>query len=266
MIIGISGKINSGKDLFAKLFKRCEMIQRIERGEFSACHSQVLEYVEKTQEPFFGPNSWKIKKFAGKLKQHVASLLGINENLLEDRDFKNSLLGSEWKVFEVKDIGNRIDPVVYLSHERAEMFLDAQKAAIPYLNLIIEAKRITVRELLIAVGHQSRVNIHPDIWVNGLFADYKEEKRKVIIDDSEEYQNVLPNWLVTDVRYPNEKERIERLGGIVIRIESPHCQIIDHPSETGLDGAKFNFTIENNYHLEDFNSQVEELYAHLIVH
>lgn len=64
-LIGISGKISSGKD-------------------------QVGEYIQELVEDF------KIKKFAYKLKLITSILTGIPVEDLEKREVKDSFLGSEW--------------------------------------------------------------------------------------------------------------------------------------------------------------------------
>lgn len=79
----------------------------------------------------------------------------------------------------------------------------------------------TVRSLLQIIGTEAgRELIHPDVWINSLFRNYQ---------DSE-------NWIVSDVRFPNEVNRILELGGKVIRVERPSIKTIsDHESETSLD-------------------------------
>jgi hypothetical protein len=65
-IIGISGKINSGKDLVGSLIQQESM------------------YI------------WDIKKFADTLKDIVCVLLKCTREQLEDREFKETPLGEEW--------------------------------------------------------------------------------------------------------------------------------------------------------------------------
>jgi hypothetical protein len=67
MIIGVIGKMGSGKDTLAK------MIQEIQP-----------EY------------DWKIKKFSGKLKQVASIITGIDEEKFEDQNFKTKQMGSDW--------------------------------------------------------------------------------------------------------------------------------------------------------------------------
>ena len=75
MIIGINGRIGSGKDTVGNLIKdiNCE-------------------------------NNWEIKKFAAKLKETASLLTGIPVEKFENQDFKNTFLDDHWnkEVFENK--------------------------------------------------------------------------------------------------------------------------------------------------------------------
>lgn len=78
MIIGIAGKMSSGKDLCA------EVIQNLTRS------------LSPEGEPaFLLPSPWKIKRFAFKLKQIASLMLGIRVELFEERRIKAHYL-REW--------------------------------------------------------------------------------------------------------------------------------------------------------------------------
>jgi len=92
---------------------------------------------------------------------------------------------------------------------------------------------MTVREFLQKVGTEAmRDSVHPDIWVNALFAYYTEYFSK---------------WIITDVRFPNEVQAIKKRGGIIIRIEGlPTNKTTEHISETLLDNyQEFDYHINN---------------------
>lgn len=56
------------------------------------------------------------------------------------------------------------------------------------------------------------------------------------------------------MRFPNELEAVKSRGGITVRVKRekavPRARQL-HESETALDGAQFDFTIDNNGSLED---------------
>lgn len=68
-----------------------------------------------------------------------------------------------------------------------------------------------------------------------------------------------PKWIISDMRYQNEKKRVERMNGITIRIERPGITPINHVSETNLDSAIFDFTINNDGSLQDLEYKVKSI-------
>jgi hypothetical protein len=83
MIIGINGKIGSGKDTIGEII-------------------QGLCLTNKNQ-------TFEIKKFAGKLKQIGSILTGIPVEKFEDQEFKKALLGEEWGTVRHNPLNN-IEP------------------------------------------------------------------------------------------------------------------------------------------------------------
>ena len=71
------------------------------------------------------------------------------------------------------------------------------------------------------------------------------------------------NIIITDVRFKHEIECIKRLGGSIIKINR-NTEIDDlHVSENNIDTIpieKIDFTIDNNYLLEDLYSQLDTIF------
>ena len=84
-IIGISGKINSGKDTVGKI------IQILTQSPHFSDETVVSFLDRKLIEPRFVN-----KKFADTLKDIVCLLIGCTREQLEDREFKEKELGEEW--------------------------------------------------------------------------------------------------------------------------------------------------------------------------
>ena len=93
---------------------------------------------------------------------------------------------------------------------------------------------MTRRMFLTKLGSDAcNSHLHRNCWVNALFQDYNEKC----------------NWLITDVRFPQEAEAIKSRGGVIIRITRPDTDKLagNHISETALDKyTKFDFNIVNN--------------------
>ena len=140
---------------------------------------------------------------------------------------------------------------------------------------------MTPRLLLQLLGTEAGRNvIHSDIWVNALFADYvcNDCGKQVCSTDEEDTGQMIhysfPNWIITDVRFPNEAKIIKDKGGIVIRVNRPlerlgnsklpklkHTSISQHPSETALDNYKnFDHIIENNGSIEDLITKLTNIF------
>jgi hypothetical protein len=105
----------------------------------------------------------------------------------------------------------------------------------------------TIGELLQILGTECfRNGINSHVWVDKLLSDYKDE-----------------HLIISDLRFPNEEEKIRELGGIVIRINRPnHNQREDgrsniHESETMLDRLNPDFTFENDGSLQDLFNKME---------
>lgn len=201
-IIGISGKKQSGKDTVGKI------IQYLTRD---------YVYIDYSFEQYFNLDTTKtfqIKKFADKLKDIVCLLINCTREQLEDETFKNTELGPEWWVVE-NDFGKKMP---YIGNENYVKPNSVSRWVV----------KLTPRLLLQLLGTEcGRDIIHPNIWVNSLMSEYKPHKMS-------EYNP--SNWIITDVRFPNEAESIKEKNGLLIRIESPRCNYDDkHPSETALD-------------------------------
>jgi hypothetical protein len=196
-------------------------------GKAGSGKDTVGEIIQKLCLSNKGPQ-FEIKKFAGKLKQTASLLTGIPIEKFEDQEFKKTILGSEWGKPTKQNPLNAIEP-----------FKD-----------ITFVEMMSVRDLLQKLGTEAMRNgLHTNVWCNALFSDYTEDKQ----------------WVITDVRFPNEFKAIKEKGGIVIRVNRPgHSNSMKelaeaHPSETALDGHDFDYVIENDGNLEKLIDKVKEI-------
>lgn len=94
----------------------------------------------------------------------------------------------------------------------------------------------TVRELLQGIGQGLRDAIDFDLWVKILFANTEG----------------WSNYIIADVRYPNEIKAIKERNGILLRIDREGAGAGNHSSETALDNYKeWDVHIKNNGSIED---------------
>ena len=234
-LIGINGKIGNGKDTVGKIIQYLTSQEAIVKGSFSDCEKFGYAY----------DVNWEIKKFAGKLKTIASLLTGIPVDKFEDQEFKKTNLSDEWSTVSGLSTRHKV------------------------------RKDMTVRDLLQKLGTECMRNcLHENVWVNALFADYKrpshwenrfyDEVNKKGLAGREEVWGDYPNWIITDMRFPNEMEAIVARGGITIRVVRPdlhsfNSMLLSHASERALDNAKFDYEIINNGSLEDLVVKVRDI-------
>lgn len=253
-LIGISGRMGSGKDLCGQI------IQFLTMPEFgyTKCPHWNFHF-NKNNIPITNrhlTSEYKIVKFADKLKNMVCMLIGCTREQLESQGFKSRELSSLWDYYFCdSSITNKmltLSEYNNLSNNQKEYF---------------ELKHMTPRLLLQLLGTQcGREIIHPNIWVNSLFNDYIPDlsgySDRMTKEDMKE---LYPKWIITDVRFPNEVKVIKENGGIVIRINRPciSCGQVNfhkmdcgyntsHESETALDNyTGFDHVIFNGSSIDD---------------
>jgi hypothetical protein len=225
-LIGISGRMGSGKDEVGKIIKYLT----------SDYYKEGKTYQDFIDNNDVDSNSkYQIKKFADKLKDMVCLLIGCTRADLESHDFKDKELGKEWWYYKHYQhiYGYNKELCSYLGNKDGNGFHKLVK--------------LTPRLILQLLGTEcGRQIIHPTIWVNSLFVDYTE--------DSEQ------SWIITDCRFENEVSNIKKRGGIIIRVERTIPKTKDeHISETGLDHYEFDHVIENDSDIPSLIEKIKEL-------
>jgi len=254
-LIAISGRQNSGKDTVGSIAQFLLHTEGIwDRKTFDIYQTRPSKGVASNWQHY-----WEIKKFAGKLKQIATLLTGVPIEKWEDQEFKKTFMPEEW------------------SKERQLYECDQNNrdgyAVLP----------MTYREFLQKLETEAvRNGLHDNTWVNALFVDYKLTRRKV---EDEEYESVLPNWIITDMRFPNEFDAVKQHKGFTVKVEREFpCAVCKltladrrgqpcydiacplgrpnkglHESETALDGYAFDYVINNNSDIETLVKEVRKM-------
>ena len=229
MIIGLSGRMGSGKDTVGKIIQYllCPNVGDVSLEDVVSCddHNWWLEE----------QSGFDTKKFAGKLKQIGSILSGVPAEKFEDQEFKKLNMGEEWNSpYNIPFSGPD-----FVEHDGA----------------------MTYREFLQRLGTEAmRDGLHTNVWVNALFADYKG-----FVKEWDEFGNdtlvEYPNWIITDMRFPNEMDAVKQREGITIRVVRNQIKtgnlILEHPSETALDNAEFDYEIINNGTIKELAEKVQ---------
>ncbi len=244
-LIGISGDLGSGKDEVGIVLQylNCLKLNTLAEHQKDYNNFRLLQVSNELQ------SGYQIKKFDNKRKDIVCLLLGCTRKQLE-KDLDKEL-GEEWnqpkhygcKNYEPDDGGGNCS------------FCDCDE------------KPLTPRKLLQLLDTECGRNIiHPNIWINALFVDYKDE----YIGDwgMGHHMYEKPNWIITDVRFPNEAKAIKDRGGIVIRVNEYTLENEfdertrmdnEHPSETALDNYEFDHFIHTDGNIEELIEKVKQL-------
>ena len=262
MIIGINGKIGSGKDTVGKII---QYLQCHNTGEIT-----IQDVMSNPEHEWWleEQSKFEIKKFAGKLKEIASLLTGIPVEKFEDQEFKK---------LEMPECWNRLQ-----QSGRSKVWTP-----------------MTYREFLQKLGTEAmREGLHTNVWVNALMADYKwyvKEWDELGNETVGEY----PNWIITDMRFPNEMEAVVEKGGITIRVVREFYEFSNdqhewrdredregnvfianpdiyskeesnkewrnalkeraHASETALDGHTMHYEIINDGTIEDLIEKVRQI-------
>lgn len=140
MIIGINGKMGSGKDTVGKII---QYLQCYNTGEITL--DDVINNPEH-QWWLEEQSKFEIKKFAGKLKEVASLLTGIDIEDFEDQEFKKLEMPECWNKMQQSGRNRVMLPMTY-------------------------------RQFLQELGTEvMRDGLHSNVWVNALFADYKPPK------------------------------------------------------------------------------------------
>ena len=97
------------------------------------------------------------------------------------------------------------------------------------------------REILQIIGTTARDCGDEDVWVNSLFGCDNEKIMG-------EFTWATDYWIIDDVRFPNEAQRILDCNGKLIRINRSDAEDNKHVIENSLnDWDKWDLVIENNH-------------------
>ncbi len=123
--------------------------------------------------------------------------------------------------------------------------------------IYLEEWGMTVGELQQKMGTDAvRCNIHDDGWVLSLFSKYNPTK---------------DFWIISDVRFINEADKIKNMGGVLIRLngDPKNCRANDkrdmnHRSETELDNYdKWDYIYDNNSPIKLLDNFISKLISEL---
>jgi len=194
-----------------------------------------------------------INGYSGSGKDTVGMMIqylncyNIGDLTIEDiiKDYKSHQWWlEEQSTWEIKKYAGKLKQIASLLtgieiEDFEDQFIKKQNLG-PQWN--VHGMPMTIREFLQKLGTDAlRDGLHTNVWVNALFADYK-----CVPADRAPKGWDCDNWIITDVRFPNEAKAIKDRNGLLIRVDKPFVKPINnHPSETALDNWEFDYKIGN---------------------
>lgn len=300
-LIAVGGRKNSGKDEVGKIIQYLTFMddffytgisetQEEWESEYGVKALSEKSYLDWEYQADNSNPKWQIKKFADKLEDIVCILLGCDREDLEDREYKEKELGPEWyRVYVLDKVNNKIISNLYLNVDEVSEPMKKLLTKSHKYELVEET--LTPRKLMQLLGTNCGRNIiHPNIWVSALLSGYvklcdmhKEGNRTKCLcyresDSATLCETEKPNWIITDMRFPNEHEAVTSRGGITIRVNRKtdrvcNCGIKEsehnlrhpfvekplHESETALDNIEHDHTIDNNGDITELITSVYQV-------
>lgn len=228
MILGVSGKIKSGKNEFYNHLQSLMERDNIESVDFS---------------------------YGVIIKRLSAMIFGIEYDPSKDREYKEEIFVdlSNFKTYTRDEVMLDLANIDYL--------YDSE-----YIDDFIGYWGVRLSDLINNIGNHKkpRVLITMRIWLQYFGTNVcREFVNDFWINSTFNSLDLTKNLICTDVRFPNEASAIINRGGIVIRIEREECNNRDneHISESAMDSYnEYDYVIHNNGTLEDFHSEIRAFY------
>lgn len=182
-------------------------------------------------------------KFADSLKDILCLLTGCSREDLESDEFKSKKMPSCWDCWRVSE---------YCEHDSLVNLFSTYEEAMEHMKDVCNPCTVgkvsyTYREALQHIGtNLFRCQFNPDVWIHSTLAKIKKAE----------------GCIITDVRFPNEVEAIQKLGGKVILIKRDTGLNDHHVSENSLpDDDKFDYIIDNCGSLKEFEKKVCNMFV-----
>lgn len=243
MIIGIIGYSGAGKDTVANMIQLYSLQKKY--GLQKSLFDEIFkDYIINKSNAMQNKFDWQIKKYAYKLKQICALLVGCKPEDFESEEFKNSPLPDSFQNISKHEFLNNPDWAT--------------------------SEKRTYRWFLQTVGMKMR-EVNENIWVDSLMVDYKENFTGNIIKaainrKTEEKDWNLPNWIITDVRFENELKAIKDRKGTILRVDRPSLDLTQdkykHESENKFQSFDYDYLLTNRSTFDNLYTQLRYALKH----
>lgn len=120
--------------------------------------------------------------------------------------------------------------------------------AYKYFKVDADSDKESYRVVLQGIGEMMREEVKDTFWIHAATEEWFDGEDVIFF---------------TDCRYQNELDYAKRLDGVTVRVEGLDPGQDRHPSEVALDGATFDYYLENKGSLEEYEKTVIEWFENL---
>jgi hypothetical protein len=302
-LFSISGAIKTGKDTVGQIIQYLIYSQEENNLSFTDFQKRMQEITTYSHKHIAHKilSGFKIRKFATIIKNMVCLLLNCTLEQLEDREFKEKELGEEWWYYKIVNSNNSYSLFSYLDNKNnypnATLIKLTPRLLFQLLGTDCGRDIIHPNIWVNALFSTYQKFEKGQILGNGDRVDhiYRKEASKWIITDTRfpnELQAVksrggisikVERWI--DKEYTKleaasliEKGEVTVFGIDYNNVESEMTYVHDlnnyerfvtelergnHESETALDGAEFDYVLDNNGSIPDLIEQVRSILTEL---
>ena len=209
---------------------------------------------------------FKQMAFANKIKWFANEYFDIKKYMRENKKTKLSRMILQGIGSSVKDNITKLFPIIFEEKGRGVSGFPTwtEEIATTYFDvepLHLNSRKSVVKQILNGIFQLWTLHgvefarivgkgLDDEIWIKYLFSELKEKI-----------------YIISDVRYKNEKEIIESYGGKVVRIvrtDAPFISSANHESETNLDNERDWYFIITNEHRGDWRNALAVIASNFI--
>ena len=228
MIIGIAGKMNSGKDTVASMLNYIISVGK-NKAKFS-------DWVIK-QEAYNNPSNYHITHFALGVKSNLSMILTLPIDVFNDRTYKDEL-------WYVPSTGK------FIKESETNNYYKIELENFSELDTNNKTHIIKIRTIIQTYAEQCKTMFGNDVWVKCTMAN------AITID------NLYGYCIIPDVRFNEEVKKIWEANGVVIKITRPKEEIASkHISEKA--DVHYNYEIINQSNLSNLFYKVLAIYEQI---
>ena len=225
MIVAISGIKGSGKDTAAHMLQYLLNSPRVFRSYF--WYKLKIKF----------PKKWRIISFAKPVKKVLSTILGVDVNRFNDRDFKENYF-VQLDTFKIVE-KYLLDDEDILSDNK---FIKLIKTGNP----IPTNTWLSIRQLMQYFATEvAQTYLGRKVWINSTLKTDKDV-------------------IVSDLRFKEEFNAVKEKNGIIIYIQRDLAKPGTHASEREMyelyTQSKFDYVINNNATLKDLFNDLKEIW------